>query len=74
MPPGNLLLQARPIKDSALRILPWKSKRTGNGLNRKTAGSESGIAKGLSTAFIDRLTLDDKRIDGMIKILHDVVT
>ncbi len=34
---------------------------------------EAGIKKGLSEAFIDRLTLNDKRIDGMIKILHDVV-
>lgn len=29
--------------------------------------------KGLSNAFIDRLQLTDKRIDGMIKVLNDVV-
>ena len=29
--------------------------------------------KDLSAAFIDRLTLDDKRIDGMISILQDVI-
>lgn len=29
--------------------------------------------KGLSKAMVDRLTLNDKRIDGMIKVLHDVV-
>lgn len=34
---------------------------------------EAGKAKGLSSAFIDRLTLDDKRIDGMIRILHEVI-
>jgi len=34
---------------------------------------EAGKAKGLSPAFIDRLTLDDKRIDGMIRILHEVI-
>ena len=34
---------------------------------------ESGKNKGLSAAFIDRLTLDDKRIDGMIRILHEVI-
>ncbi len=34
---------------------------------------ESGINKGLPEAFIDRLTLDDKRIDGMIRILHEVI-
>jgi glutamate-5-semialdehyde dehydrogenase len=33
----------------------------------------AGNQKGLSTAFIDRLTLDDKRIEGLINILHDVV-
>ena len=34
---------------------------------------EAGVKKGLSDAFIDRLTLNDKRIDSMIKNLHDVV-
>jgi glutamate-5-semialdehyde dehydrogenase len=29
--------------------------------------------KGLSDAFIDRLTLNDKRIDGMISVLTDVI-
>ncbi len=33
---------------------------------------EAGKAKGLSDAFIDRLTLNDKRIDGMIGVLDDV--
>jgi glutamate-5-semialdehyde dehydrogenase len=33
----------------------------------------AGMEKGLSAAFIDRLTLDDKRIDGLITLLHDVV-
>ncbi len=39
--------------------------------NRKDI--ESGKNKGLSAAFIDRLTLDDNRIDGMIRILKEVV-
>lgn len=34
---------------------------------------EAGKAKGLSSAFIDRLTLDDKRIDGMIRIIEEVI-
>ncbi len=34
---------------------------------------EAGNQKGLTKAFIDRLTLDDARIDTMIKSLHDVV-
>jgi glutamate-5-semialdehyde dehydrogenase len=40
--------------------------------NRKDL--EAGREKGLSDAFIDRLTLDDKRIDGMIRILKEVVS
>jgi glutamate-5-semialdehyde dehydrogenase len=34
---------------------------------------KNGLEKGLSGAFIDRLTLDDKRIAGLITILHNVV-
>ncbi|MBN2814161.1 MAG: glutamate-5-semialdehyde dehydrogenase [Bacteroidales bacterium] len=33
---------------------------------------EAGKAKGLSDAFIDRLTLTDKRIEGLIAVLNDV--
>ncbi len=33
----------------------------------------AGKNKGLTTAFLDRLELNDKRIDAMIKILHDVI-
>ncbi|HDT15312.1 MAG TPA: glutamate-5-semialdehyde dehydrogenase [Firmicutes bacterium] len=38
--------------------------------NRKDV--EAGTKKGLSKAFIDRLTLTEERIDGMIKVLADV--
>jgi glutamate-5-semialdehyde dehydrogenase len=34
---------------------------------------EAGIKKGLSNAFIDRLSLNDKRISGMIEVLNDVI-
>jgi glutamate-5-semialdehyde dehydrogenase len=33
----------------------------------------AGRAKGLTSAFLDRLELTDKRIDGMIRILNDVI-
>jgi glutamate-5-semialdehyde dehydrogenase len=33
----------------------------------------SGEQKGMSNAMLDRLLLSDDRIDGMIKILHDVI-
>ncbi|MFO7371077.1 MAG: glutamate-5-semialdehyde dehydrogenase [Bacteroidales bacterium] len=47
--------------------------------NRKAIFAENrkdvlaGQEKGLSGAFIDRLTLNDKRIDGLIGVLHDVI-
>ena len=34
---------------------------------------KAGIKKGLSNAFIDRLSLDEKRINGMIGVLNDVI-
>lgn len=34
---------------------------------------ENGEKKGLSKAFLDRLALTDSRIDGMIKVLNDVI-
>ncbi|HEX2394626.1 MAG TPA: hypothetical protein VHI78_04730, partial [Bacteroidales bacterium] len=34
---------------------------------------EAGKLKGLSAAFIDRLTLNNKRIDGLIQVLNDVI-
>jgi glutamate-5-semialdehyde dehydrogenase len=34
---------------------------------------KAGIEKGLSAAFIDRLTLNDRSIDKLIHILHEVV-
>lgn len=35
---------------------------------------EYGKSQGLSSALIDRLLLNDKRIDGMIKVLRDVAS
>jgi glutamate-5-semialdehyde dehydrogenase len=62
------------LKDRALEIIAaeLESNRTMiREENRKDVSA--GIEKGLSAAFIDRLTLDDKRISGMIRILHEVV-
>lgn len=70
----KLAVAGTAIKDSALREIAMEIEK-----NREWIKSENGMdlkagmAKGLSAAFMDRLTLDDKRIDGMIKILHDVV-
>ena len=62
------------LKDRALEMIAaeLESNRTLiREENRKDVSA--GIEKGLSAAFIDRLTLDDKRINGMIRILHEVV-
>jgi glutamate-5-semialdehyde dehydrogenase len=70
----KLAVAGTSIKDSALQFIAAEIEK-----NRSLIKSENGKdrkkakAKGLSEAFMDRLTLDDKRIDGMIKILHDVV-
>jgi glutamate-5-semialdehyde dehydrogenase len=70
----KLAVAGTSVKDSALRYIAAEIEN-----NRSFIKSENGrdckkgMAKGLSEAFMDRLTLDDKRIDGMIKILHDVV-
>jgi glutamate-5-semialdehyde dehydrogenase len=69
-----LAIASTAIKDSALQHIAAEIE-----MNREFIKSENskdrlaGMEKGLSDAFMDRLTLDDKRIDGMIKIVHDVV-
>ncbi len=62
------------VKDQALIAIAGEIDR-----NRDAIRSENhkdvaaGAEKKLSAAFIDRLTLDDKRIQGLIRILNDVV-
>ncbi|MEI7541983.1 MAG: glutamate-5-semialdehyde dehydrogenase [bacterium] len=62
------------LKNNALKIMAEQldKNRTLIKLENKK-DIEAGLAKGLSMAFIDRLTLNDKSIDDMIKSLHDVV-
>ena len=70
----KLAVASTAIKDSALRDIAMEIEKNRDWIKSENDRDlKAGIAKGLSTAFIDRLTLDDKRIDGMIKILHDVV-
>jgi len=62
------------LKDKALLLIAEEIEKNREAI--RSANSKdlrAGVKKGLSAAFIDRLTLDDKRIDGMVKILHDVV-
>ena len=61
-------------KDNALKqiaILIDANRDIIKAENQKDLGN--GEKKGLSKAFIDRLTLNDKRIDGMISVLEDVI-
>ncbi len=70
----ELAKQNTGVKNNALEIIAGEI-----GANRELIKKEnlkdiaSGKSKGLSAAFIDRLTLDDKRIDGMIRILQEVI-
>jgi glutamate-5-semialdehyde dehydrogenase len=70
----ELAKQNTAVKNKALEIIAGEI-----GANRELIKKEnlkdiaSGKSKGLSAAFIDRLTLDDKRIDGMIRILQEVI-
>jgi len=61
-------------KNLALALIAEEIESRRNEL--KKANSEDlkkGREKGLTEAFLDRLELTDKRIDGMIKALHDVI-
>ncbi|HLO59310.1 MAG TPA: glutamate-5-semialdehyde dehydrogenase [Bacteroidales bacterium] len=61
-------------KDNALKAIADEINKNREILKAENSRDlESGKSKGLSAAFIDRLTLNDKRIDGMIQVLHDVV-
>ena len=62
------------IKNKALRqiaVLIDKNRALIKQENEKDLSE--GVKKGLSRAFIDRLALNDKRIDGMINVLEDVI-
>jgi glutamate-5-semialdehyde dehydrogenase len=47
-------------------------KRRAEILAANRADVEAGIADGLSAAMVDRLTLDDKRLDGVIAAIREV--
>jgi glutamate-5-semialdehyde dehydrogenase len=61
-------------KDQALAIIAEEinaNREIINKANKKDL--QNGKEKGLTKAFLDRLELNDKRIDDMIKILNDVI-
>ncbi len=62
-------------KNSALALIAEEIEVHRNDIKKANAIDLSeGQKKGLSTAFLDRLELTDKRIDGMIRVLHDVIS
>ena len=70
----ELAKQNTGVKNRALELIAGEIQANRTLIreeNRKDI--ESGKSKGLSAAFLDRLTLDDKRIDGMIRILQEVI-
>jgi glutamate-5-semialdehyde dehydrogenase len=84
----SLSMKAKRVKRASRELARMTTARKDQALltiadiidkNRESIKTENsvdlaaGIEKGLSAAFIDRLTLDDRRIDGLIRVLHDVV-
>lgn len=61
-------------KDKALKLIAEEINNNRELIKKNNSiDVENAIKKGLSKAFIDRLTLNDSRIDGMIKVLNDVI-
>ena len=62
-------------KNIALKCIAEEMEKNRSLIREKNISDlESAKEKGLSTAFIDRLELNDSRIDGMIKVLNDVIS
>jgi glutamate-5-semialdehyde dehydrogenase len=84
----NLNAKASQVKQASRELAKMNTGRKDQALiaiaeeidqNRDAIRAENskdvaaGRERGLSDAFIDRLTLDDQRIQGLISILHNVV-
>jgi glutamate-5-semialdehyde dehydrogenase len=62
------------LKDNALKNIAEQIDKNRAFLKEENQKDvTAAVRKGLSKAFIDRLLLDDKRIDHMISLLHDVI-
>ena len=84
----NLITKASQVKQASRELARMNTGLKNQALhaiaeeisnNRELLKSENnrdlaaGREKGLSDAFLDRLTLNDKRIQGLIELLHDVI-
>ena len=62
------------LKNGALRAVAASLDKNRGEIKRRNADDiENGRKKNLTAAFLDRLMLDDSRIDAMIKSLNDVI-
>jgi glutamate-5-semialdehyde dehydrogenase len=62
------------LKNGALRAVAASLDKNRGEIKRRNAlDIENGRKKNLTAAFLDRLMLDDSRIDAMIKSLNDVI-
>lgn len=63
------------VKDLALKYIAEELEQNRQLIKKENEKDlENGRKKGLSQAFLDRLALNDARIDGMIKVLTDVIS
>lgn len=70
----KMLFFSTEIKNRALSIIAEElNKNRGEILKQNQIDVENAKKKKLSNAFIDRLMLNNKRIDEMIKVLNDVI-
>lgn len=84
----NLLNKTKAVKEASRKMMKFSTEQKNKALvfiaeeldkNRKTIilenqkDLENAKKTSMSDAFIDRLTLNDARIDGMISVLHDVI-
>lgn len=61
-------------KNNALRLIAGELETNRESLKEANQKDlQAGREKGLTKAFLDRLELNDKRIDGMIGVLQDVI-
>ena len=72
---SRLLARANTImKNQALQAIASEIERNREAIKAENSKDiAAGKEKGLSAAFIDRLTLNDMRIQGLIDVLNDVV-
>lgn len=86
---ASLLIKAQNAKNASKQLVKFTSEQKNHTLlciaeildssrvlikEQNRLDLENAHKKGMTDALIDRLTLNDKRIDGMIQVLHDVIS